>query len=658
MQSSLLCFFIMDCVNLATFRDKFHRLLIITTFVAAVSILKPVLSANSLFNACEPKKCGENVRVEYPFWISSQHPSSCGNPFLEIDCVEDKHPTIKLSGDHQYEILDINYENGSLLVADADAFDEKACVAPSNNFTLSEEMTTMMSLSPYDLHLYFFYDCTLRPTDYPTYHIPCRVSKTNSHNFAALLIHNSTLNYLNASAEKCESIVAAPVYIDEGVVDPGTLDRMNYTSILQEGFLLNWSLNTRSSCDACRQSKGRCGQIENQFMCFCSDHNDTRSCDDDGGRPGLSITIGILIVAAFVVVPVVGVSYLLRRRSKNHPNVEELLRNHLSLSPKRYKYYDVRKMTNSFKEKLGQGGYGSVFKGQLLDGRLVAVKVLDKTNKGDGEDLVNEIASISRTSHVNVVALLGFCIEGPKRALIYEFMPNGSLEKFIYNDKLSKTGFQHHQQLGWDTLFKITIGIARGLEYLHRGCYTRIVHFDIKPHNILLDQDFNPKISDFGLSKLCLKKESTMSTMGARGTIGYIAPELVLRAFGKVSHKSDVYSYGMMVLEMVGQRKNVDAAADNTSEIYFPHWIYKRLDQLEELGLGTTTTEDEKELARKMTIVGLWCIQVDPMQRPSMNKVLDMLVGRIEDLEIPPMPTFSSSAPSVHQETCSSISVS
>ncbi|KAK9153721.1 hypothetical protein Sjap_001201 [Stephania japonica] len=102
--------------------------------------------------------------------------------------------------------------------------------------------------------------------------------------------------------------------------------------------------------------------------------------------------------------------------------------------------------------------------------------------------------------------------------------------------------------------------------------------------------------------------------MGVRGTIGYITPELVLRTFGKVSHKSDVYSYGMMVLEMVGQRRNVDAGVDNTNEIYFPHWIYKRLEQLEEFGLCGATTEDEKELSRKMTIVGLWCIRVDPLQ--------------------------------------------
>ncbi|KAF3456101.1 hypothetical protein FNV43_RR00745 [Rhamnella rubrinervis] len=268
-------------------------------------------------------------------------------------------------------------------------------------------------------------------------------------------------------------------------------------------------------------------------------------------------------------------------------------------------------MTLSFQEKLGQGGYGGVYKGKLLDGRLVAVKVLN-TTKGNGEEFINEVASISRTSHVNIVTLLGFCLEGSKRALIYEFMPNGSLEKFIYNDNPLKTT----PNLGWEKLLQIATEIARGLEYLHRGCSIRILHFDIKPHNILLDEDFWPKISDFGLSKLCMEEESIISTMAARGTIGYIAPEVFCRNFGGVSHKSDVYSYGMMILEMIELGRN--------------------------LGLHGLVTTEEDEIARKMVIVGLWCIQTNPSDRPSMSKVIEMLQGSVELLQIPPKPFFSS----------------
>jgi len=161
-------------------------------------------------------------------------------------------------------------------------------------------------------------------------------------------------------------------------------------------------------------------------------------------------------------------------------------------------------------------------------------------------------------------------------------MPNGSLEKFIYEEK---NPLKDDRQLDCKTLYDIAVGIARGLEYLHRGCNTIIMHFGIKPHNILLDDDFCPKISDFGLAKICLRKESIVSIFGARGTPGYIAPELFSRHFGGVSHKSDVYSYGMMVLEMVGRRKNIKVEVDCSSELYFPHWIYKRLELNQDLVL-------------------------------------------------------------------------
>ncbi|KAH7841742.1 hypothetical protein Vadar_033702 [Vaccinium darrowii] len=198
----------------------------------------------------------------------------------------------------------------------------------------------------------------------------------------------------------------------------------------------------------------------------------------------------------------------------------------------------------------------------------------------------------------------------------------------------------------------IAVGIARGLEYLHRGCNTRILHFDIKPHNILLDEDFCPKISDFGLAKLCPQKESIISLLGARGTAGYIAPEVFSRNFGGVSHKSDVYSYGMMVLEIVGGRKNISVGVDHTSEIYFPHWVYKRLELDEELELNGIRDNEANASARKMIIVGLWCIQTDPSHRPSMSRVLEMLEGSLESLLIPPKPFLSSpSRPSVDSST-------
>ncbi|XP_057754278.1 leucine-rich repeat receptor-like serine/threonine-protein kinase BAM2 isoform X3 [Arachis stenosperma] len=292
----------------------------------------------------------------------------------------------------------------------------------------------------------------------------------------------------------------------------------------------------------------------------------------------------------------------------------------------------------------GKGGYGIVYKAYLRDGCPIAVKVLTESS-GSGEEFLNEVASIGRTSHMNIVSLLGFCYEKYKRALIYEFMPNGSLDKFIYKQESPNAICN----LDWNTLFQITIGIARGLEYLHRGCAARILHLDIKPQNILLDEDFCPKIADFGLAKICKKKESIVSLQGTRGTPGYIAPEVFSRTFGKVSHKSDVYSYGMLILELVGGRKNYDTGGSLTSEMYFPDWIYKDLEEQNVLGRGLSTTEEESDMIKKITLVSLWCIQTNPLDRPSINKVVEMLEGPLQSVPYPPKPVLYSPQMSISQ---------
>ncbi|KAL5745036.1 hypothetical protein ACOSP7_026182 [Xanthoceras sorbifolium] len=360
-------------------------------------------------------------------------------------------------------------------------------------------------------------------------------------------------------------------------------------------------------------------------------HQDCTKFMSAGSSPAIAAgVVGTIIILSIFLIR--GLEY----RTKNCQNMEAFMRNFGSLAPTRYNYSDVKKMTNSFSNKLGEGGYGDVYKGKLPDGRLVAVKLL-KESKGDGEEFSNEVASISRTSHVNIVGLLGFCYTMNKKALIYKFMSNGSLEKFINDEESSSTD----HTLEWKTRYQIAIGIARGLEYLHRGCNTRIVHFDIKPHNILLDEDFCPKISDFGLAKLCKMKESIISMLGARGTVGYIAPEVFCRTFGEVSHKSDVYSYGMMILEMVGGRKNIAGIVSHTSEIYFPNWIYKQIEPGKDFEFHGVVTEEEKEIAKKMIIVGMWCIQTIPSDRPSMCKALEMLGGSLESMQIPPKPSLS-----------------
>ena len=314
--------------------------------------------------------------------------------------------------------------------------------------------------------------------------------------------------------------------------------------------------------------------------------------------------------------------------------VEEFLQSQNNLMPIRYSFSQIRKMAKGFKYKLGEGGYGSVYKGKLQSGHLVAIKMLGKS-KANGQDFINEVATIGRIHHKNVVQLIGYCAEGLKRALIYEFMPNSSLDKYIFSQEGNIT-------LSIEKIYDISLGVAHGIEYLHRGCDMQILHFDIKPHNILLDENFTPKISDFGLAKLYPIDDSIVYLTAARGTLGYIAPELFYKNIGGVSYKADVYSFGMLLLEMANRRKNVNAFADHSSQIYFPTWVYGQFSEGNDIEIEDAT-EEEKKIVKKMIIVALWCIQMKPSDRPSMNKVVEMLEGEVECLQMPSKPFLSSS---------------
>ncbi|EXB81114.1 putative receptor-like protein kinase [Morus notabilis] len=353
----------------------------------------------------------------------------------------------------------------------------------------------------------------------------------------------------------------------------------------------------------------------------------------------LSVTAGAIAGSFGVILAAIAVfhAYTLDKNEReNRKRIKIFLEDYKALKPSRFTYADIKKITNHFKDKLGQGAFGTVFKGKLSNDIYVAVKILNDI-KENGEEFINEVATMGRIHHVNVVRLLGYCADGFKRALVYEFLPNDSLEKYI-----SIAGGANHS-LGWEILQDIAIGVAKGIEYLHQGCDQRILHFDIKPHNVLLDEKFAPKISDFGMAKLCSRDQSIVSMTNARGTMGYIAPEVFSRNFGSVSYKSDVYSFGMVLLEMVGGRKNTNMVEENTEQIYYPEWIYNLLEEGEDLRIRIEEEGDAK-IAKKLAIVGLWCIQWHPISRPTMKVVLQMLEGG-QELIMPPNP-FASSGPS------------
>ncbi|KAJ0826432.1 putative glycerophosphodiester phosphodiesterase, protein kinase RLK-Pelle-LRK10L-2 family [Helianthus annuus] len=563
----------------------------------------------------ESFNCTGLAQFKYPFYNVTD--TRCG--LIKVNCTT-KGAVVELGG-RSYEIINKFDSDSSFMIRDRtfeELIEAKSCEA-LNNFTSPTPLLFSISIAPFIT----LFKCSKKNLSY-TQQMDAYFKQPTYNSYNLCKDHNFYYNYS----------------VNNGTV-PSDLPH-SCQVIRLPAMLLS------PSCIECQRIGGQCHARYGIFQCL--------DAKQDAGKKSSRV---ILVIALGVGSVTILITMVLcfrtkvrwRTKSKNNVNVEIFLKNHEFIAPKRYSYSQVQKMTNSFEVKLGQGGFGSVYKGAISDQNLVAVKVLNEL-KGDGEDFINEVASVGSTSHVNIVSLVGYCLEGRRKALIYEFMPNGSLERFIYG-----RGSSSNSDLGWEKLHQIAIGIARGLEYLHTGCNTRILHLDIKPHNILLDQDFCPKISDFGLAKLFPNERSMISMSRMRGTPGYIAPELFSRTFGQVSHKSDVYSYGMLILEMVGGRRNIEVEVDHTSEIYFPHWIYKKIvSQEEELGLHGIVNAEENETTRKMIIVGLWCIQTNPLSRPTISKVLEMLEDNIASLEIPPKPYIFSPSRSVASSSTGQLS--
>ncbi|XP_059641582.1 G-type lectin S-receptor-like serine/threonine-protein kinase LECRK4 [Cornus florida] len=294
-----------------------------------------------------------------------------------------------------------------------------------------------------------------------------------------------------------------------------------------------------------------------------------------------------------------------------------------------YSYNELRKATSGFIEKLGQGSFGTVYRGALYKGKkLIAVKRLEKIAEEGEKEFRAEMRAIGRTHHKNLVRLLGYCAEGSKRLLVYEFMSNGSLADLL---------FRAPRRPDWNERVRIALDVARGILYLHEECEAPTVHCDIKPHNILMDDFWTAKISDFGLAKL-LMPDQTRTFTQVRGTRGYLAPEWQKNI--PITVKVDIYSYGIVLLEIICCRRNIEVNVSEPEEVVLSNWVYKCF-VARELNKLVGSEEVEKNILEKMVKVGLWCIQDEPVLRPSMKSVVLMLEG-ITDIATPPCPTNSS----------------
>ncbi|KAH1084047.1 hypothetical protein J1N35_023808 [Gossypium stocksii] len=609
--------------------------------------------SRTLTKRCGVTQCG-NVNISHPFRLKTQ-PRECGDRRFELDCEADNNQPSFFRRYNKFQVHEIFYENSTLTVSYQNQVTGDCSLPPTGgfyeDFFVCEKFLFPAWLTDdeklWDRYSFLYIVNCTSPVNSSIYVDAERCQNRSSDSFPT----GSFFYFLDRDTTfprdfdlSC-TVVAdwIPIKVKKNITAVSTAEIYEKLSM---GFELTWS-NPQGQ-DHCSGklsftqilAKVRDALIDylNSFTYYIihrpliSAFNGFPPETDRTYIMCIGITGGVILlrmlVGIFILIVVVTIKFR-RRHLSADDTIEEFLQSQNNLMPIRYSYYEVNKMTRDFKDKLGEGGYGSVFKGKLRSNHLVAIKLLGNV-KGNGQDFINEVATLGRIHHVNVAKLIGFCVEGTKQALVYDFMPNGSLDRIVF-------GKDDRITLSWQKMFDIAHGIARGIEYLHQGCDMQILHFDIKPHNILLDENFTPKVSDFGLAKLYSVDDSIVSLTAARGTIGYIAPELIYKNLGGISYKADVYTFGMLLMEIVGRRKNMNALVEQTSQTYFPSWIYDRYHRGEDIDLEDVT-DDEKIIVKKMVITASWCIQIKPSERPSMSKVLEMFETDVTFLQMPPRP--------------------
>ncbi|XP_077244670.1 LEAF RUST 10 DISEASE-RESISTANCE LOCUS RECEPTOR-LIKE PROTEIN KINASE-like 1.2 isoform X7 [Tasmannia lanceolata] len=585
--------------------------------------------------------CGDNINISYPFSHIAGGDQYCGYPNFGLSCYNQR--TVLRLAYAEYYVEDINYNEQTINLVDIE-LRQSTCPRARNNVTL--ENTPLSLYSEVDLNFTLFFNCSSSPFS-TAYSLSCLRSGTRQ---SYIAMNTGGLNWSGF----CEESVVVPV-IDTAWND--SVEFGNYSNLLEQGFQLKWSSFT--DCGACEASQGYCGYNTTlDFFCICEDGTYPRTCPSGTHKSEETkgIIIGVSTGVLVVLICIISLFCWCCRKRLRSKSSTLLSQNKFSDPSSRhdlekcnsnffgtpvFTYKELEEATENFAEsrELGDGGFGTVYYGKLRDGRSVAVKRLYENNYKRVEQFMNEVEILSRVRHHNLVSLYG-CTSRHSRELllVYEFVPNGTVADHLHGER-AQSG-----PLTWPIRMSIAIETAGALAYLH-AVEPQIIHRDVKTNNILLDNNFQVKVADFGLSRLFPTDVTHVST-APQGTPGYVDPDY--HHCYQLTDKSDVYSFGVVLVELISSKPAVDITR-NRHEINLAKMAINKihnhaLHEFVDMGLGFETDYGVRRMITLVAELAFRCLQEDREVRPSMEEVLEVLRGiesddfpakKAEDIDVP-----------------------
>ncbi|RID57958.1 hypothetical protein BRARA_F01293 [Brassica rapa] len=602
---------------------------LLTFFLFSVADFPSCFSADQQYEECRsPLRCGYGSSVfpnniTYPFWGSEiGKPKFCGHKGFELTCKDDQNLSIEIKN-LSFRVVSANLGDKIITVADESVF-EGRCPKMLNfkgdgPFTLSPDTETI------DL-----FKCSPYGTVGALSEITCHESNTGL----------STYHFFGASnyTHNCSKAGEIPMLASAKNVLLQDYDS-NLTIALEEGFELRYNIDD-NVCQGCSSSAGICGSESESgdFRCLCADRPHNHSCNEKGGIDWkLKIVISVVAVTVGLAIASIGWFVYHRRKTKSYRTSSTLLPRNKSSEPsskssdvektedmlvgvRLFSYEELEEATSNFdpSKELGDGGFGTVYYGKLKDGRSVAVKRLYDNNIKRAEQFRNEVEILTGLRHPNLVSLFG-CSSKQSRELllVYEYVANGTLADHLHGPQANPS------LLPWSTRLKIAVETASALKYLHAS---KIIHRDVKSNNILLDQNFNVKVADFGLSRLFPMDKTHVST-APQGTPGYVDPDYHLCY--QLSKKSDVYSFAVVLMELISSLPAVDITRTrqeiNLSNMAVVKIQSHKLHEMVDPSLGFDTDTRVRETVIAVAELAFQCLQSDKDLRPCMSHVMDTL---------------------------------